>query len=80
MEMFSKIREHLELNNSLVCVLIDEIESLTHARSSCMNGAEPSDSIRVVNAILTQIDQIRKYVSFHKQCGYDLDISYVNPS
>ena len=62
MRMFSKIREHLEYGKSLVCVLIDEIESLTHARNSCMNGTEPSDSIRVVNAILTQLDQIRKLV------------------
>lgn len=61
MRMFKKIRDHLEYGKSLVCVLIDEIESLTHARNSCMTGAEPSDSIRVVNAILTQLDQIRKY-------------------
>ncbi|XP_065216144.1 pachytene checkpoint protein 2 homolog [Planococcus citri] len=61
MQMFSKIKEHLEYGESLVCVLIDEIESLTHARNACMNGAEPSDSIRVVNAILTQLDQIRRY-------------------
>lgn len=60
MRMFKKIKDHLEYGKSLVCVLIDEIESLTHARNSCMTGAEPSDSIRVVNAILTQLDQIRK--------------------
>ena len=26
-----------------------------------MKGTEPSDAIRVVNALLTQIDQIKKY-------------------
>ncbi|KAK7584322.1 hypothetical protein V9T40_005285 [Parthenolecanium corni] len=61
MKMFAKIKEHLEYGESLVCVLIDEIESLTRARNSCVSGGEPSDSIRVVNAILTQLDQIRKY-------------------
>ena len=42
---------------SLVCVLIDEVESLTAARKA--SGSEPSDAIRVVNALLTQLDQIK---------------------
>jgi SpoVK/Ycf46/Vps4 family AAA+-type ATPase len=29
--------------------------------NTAMSGTEPSDSIRVVNALLTQLDQIRKY-------------------
>lgn len=43
----------------LVCVLVDEVESLTAARKSSMEGNEPSDALRVVNALLTQIDQVR---------------------
>jgi len=43
-----------------VCVLIDEVESLTSARKSALNGNEPSDAIRVVNALLTQIDQLKE--------------------
>jgi len=35
------------------------VESLTAARKSALSGAEPSDSIRVVNALLTQIDQLK---------------------
>ena len=46
--------------DALVCVLIDEVESLTAARSGAASGAEPSDAIRVVNAVLTQIDQLRQ--------------------
>ena len=38
---------------------LDEVESLTAARKSTMSGAEPSDAIRVVNALLTQIDQLK---------------------
>ena len=34
---------------SLIFVLIDEVESLTAARSCALSGSEPSDSIRVVN-------------------------------
>nr|XP_022920998.1 pachytene checkpoint protein 2 homolog isoform X2 [Onthophagus taurus] len=60
-KMFTRIKEVVEDNKTLVCVLFDEIESLAHAREQCMSGNEPSDSIRVVNAILTQIDQIRRY-------------------
>ena len=38
-----------------------QVESLTSARKSAMSGSEPSDAIRVVNALLTQIDQIKRY-------------------
>ncbi|EFA08556.1 Pachytene checkpoint protein 2 homolog-like Protein [Tribolium castaneum] len=60
-KMFTKIIEIVENSNLLVCVLIDEIESLAHARNQCISGNEPSDSIRVVNAVLTQIDRIKRY-------------------
>lgn len=45
----------------LCCVVIDEVESLTAARSAASSGNEPSDAIRVVNALLTQLDQLRRY-------------------
>ncbi|XP_033337754.2 pachytene checkpoint 2 protein [Megalopta genalis] len=61
MKLFNKIRSMLENSDTLVCILIDEVESLAHARKSCSNGVEPTDSIRVVNALLTQLDQIKKY-------------------
>ncbi|GFG40041.1 hypothetical protein Cfor_10534 [Coptotermes formosanus] len=61
LKMFTKIQEYIEDPQALVCVLIDEVESLTHARQSALAGTEPSDSLRVVNALLTQIDQIRRY-------------------
>lgn len=60
-KMFSSIKEIIENENILVCVLIDEVESLAHAREQCLSGVEPSDAIRVVNAVLTQIDQIKRY-------------------
>lgn len=59
--MFRKIQELIDDPDVLVCVLIDEVESLTAARKSAMSGSEPSDAIRVVNALLTQLDQIRRY-------------------
>ena len=38
-----------------------QVESLTSARKSAMSGNEPSDAIRVVNALLTQLDAIKSY-------------------
>lgn len=61
MKLFNEIKRLLENSQALVCILIDEIESLAHARKSCNNGTEPTDAIRVVNALLTQLDQIKRY-------------------
>lgn len=61
MKMFQRIQELIDDPEALVFVLIDEVESLTAARTAAMSGSEPSDAIRVVNALLTQIDQIKKY-------------------
>jgi len=56
-KMFTEIKRLMENPRSLVCVLIDEVESLTAARKA--SGSEPSDAIRVVNALLTQLDSIK---------------------
>lgn len=39
-KMFNKITEILENKDLLVCVLIDEVESLAHARTQCASGKE----------------------------------------
>ncbi|KAL6583738.1 nucleolar component of the pachytene checkpoint [Orobanche minor] len=58
-KLFSKIQEMVEDENNLVFVLIDEVESLAAARKAALSGSEPSDSIRVVNALLTQMDKLK---------------------
>ncbi|KAI3897892.1 hypothetical protein MKW92_011589 [Papaver armeniacum] len=58
-KLFQKIQEMVEEDNSLVFVLIDEVESLAAARNAALSGSEPSDSIRVVNALLTQMDKLK---------------------
>lgn len=58
--MFNKIKEQLAFKESFVCVLIDEVESLARARDAVLAGTEPSDAIRVVNALLTQIDIMKR--------------------
>jgi SpoVK/Ycf46/Vps4 family AAA+-type ATPase len=42
-------------------VSADEVESLTAARKSAVSGSEPSDAIRVVNALLTQLDALKRH-------------------
>lgn len=39
----------------------DEVESLTVARSGALTGNEPSDALRVVNALLTQLDKLKTH-------------------
>lgn len=58
-KLFGKIQELLDDEGSLVFVLIDEVESLAAARKAAAAGAEPSDAIRVVNALLTQVDGLK---------------------
>ncbi|KAJ3376576.1 Pachytene checkpoint protein 2, partial [Lobulomyces angularis] len=58
-KLFSDINQFLDDESTFICLLIDEVESLTSARKQCLNGMEPSDSIRVVNALLTQLDQLK---------------------
>uniref|UniRef100_M4B697 AAA+ ATPase domain-containing protein n=1 Tax=Hyaloperonospora arabidopsidis (strain Emoy2) TaxID=559515 RepID=M4B697_HYAAE len=60
-KLFQQIQELAEDEKSLVCVLIDEVESLTAARKSAVSGSEPSDAIRVVNALLTQLDSLKRH-------------------
>ena len=66
MKMFARIQELVEDPDCLVIVLIDEVESLARARQSASSSNEPSDSVRVVNALLTQIDQIKRYLSISR--------------
>ncbi|KAF7776389.1 hypothetical protein Agabi119p4_4782 [Agaricus bisporus var. burnettii] len=57
--LFNSINELIEEEDAFVVVLIDEVESLTAARAGAMAGTEPSDGLRVVNALLTQLDKLK---------------------
>ena len=72
-QLFNYIGECADDEDCFVCVLMDEVESLTVARRA--RDAEPSDAIRVrddhapkgeadpakvVNAVLTHIDQLKR--------------------
>jgi len=44
----------------LVCVLIDEVESLASSRSQ-QQGGDPSDAMRAVNSLLTSLDRLKSF-------------------
>ncbi|KAG8969984.1 hypothetical protein FRC03_012437 [Tulasnella sp. 419] len=58
-KLFASVTEMIEEDGSFVVLLIDEVESLTAARAGAMAGTEPSDALRVVNALLTQLDKLK---------------------
>ena len=41
----------------VVLMCVDEVESLSISRKASLSGSEPSDGMRVVNALLTQVLQ-----------------------
>lgn len=59
--LFSMVRDMVEDDpHSLVCVLIDEVESLASSRSNA-GGGDPSDGMRAVNSLLTSLDRLRSF-------------------
>uniref|UniRef100_A0A7E4VST0 AAA domain-containing protein n=1 Tax=Panagrellus redivivus TaxID=6233 RepID=A0A7E4VST0_PANRE len=61
LKLFEQIEECANDPHQLVFVLIDEVESLTLGRTSSFKGNDPSDALRSVNAVLTQMDKIRRF-------------------
>ncbi|XP_063225964.1 pachytene checkpoint protein 2 homolog isoform X1 [Bacillus rossius redtenbacheri] len=59
-QVFTALEEKISAySDTFFCILMDEVESFTHVRQS--NSGDPSDAIRIVNAILNQIDSIKRY-------------------
>ena len=58
-KLFEQIQKIVDDDDNFVVILMDEVESLTASRKSVISGLEPSDALRVVNALLTQIDKYR---------------------
>lgn len=60
-KLFDRVHDYAQDTESFVTVMIDEVESLTAARAGAMNGSEPGDALRVVNALLTQLDKLKQF-------------------
>eukprot|EP00606_Chrysophyceae_sp_TOSAG23-5_P000284 GSChrysophyteH2.ASY1.ANO1.696.1 assembled CDS len=60
MKLFDHIAEIAEDKQTLVCVLVDEVESIATSRSYSSRSNEPGDAVRVVNSVLTSLDALRR--------------------
>ncbi|MCJ1481784.1 hypothetical protein MMC06_001943 [Schaereria dolodes] len=59
-KMFELVESILDAEeDTFICVLIDEVESLTSARDDSLGGNDPRDALRAVNALLTALDRLR---------------------
>jgi len=58
--MFIVIKEYIEDPHALVCVLIGEVESFSHAQQSTLTDTLPTNSVRVVNILSAKIEQFRR--------------------
>ncbi|BEJ12471.1 hypothetical protein CspHIS471_0209310 [Cutaneotrichosporon sp. HIS471] len=60
-KVFDQVQFYLSDPGCLVVVMIDEVESIATSRAAAMKGTEPGDAVRVVNAILTQLDRLKSH-------------------
>lgn len=60
MNLFDQISEIAEDDECFVCILIDEVESIASARNASARSNEPGDAVRVVNAVLTSLDSLKR--------------------
>jgi SpoVK/Ycf46/Vps4 family AAA+-type ATPase len=66
-KIFEEIEDLVdEDEDTFVCVLIDEIESLTSSRQSAASGSEPGDSMRVgrTSRLRSSLRSILTYLSY----------------
>lgn len=72
----SMLDEH---ENTLICVFIDEIESLAGKRQHSGSSNEPQDSLRAVNALLISLDRLGRRPNVLVFCTTNL-IQAVDPA
>ncbi|RAL12044.1 putative pachytene checkpoint component Pch2 [Aspergillus homomorphus CBS 101889] len=72
-QMFERIDVLLEEEDeTLVCVFIDEIETLAARRDRALSNNEPFDAIRAVNALLTGLDKVKAHSNVVVVCTSNL--------
>ncbi|TLD39454.1 pachytene checkpoint component Pch2 [Venturia nashicola] len=58
-KLFSQIHSIADDPTKLVCVLIDEVETLAGSREKAVSGNEVGDALRATNQLLTALDRLR---------------------
>lgn len=52
----------------------DEVESISSNRSSSMSSNEPGDAVRVVNAVLTSLDALKRRPNVLVLCTSNMQV------
>lgn len=75
--MFEKVLKMAHDDEELVCVLIDEIESIAASRQASTKNGECTDTVRATNQLLTALDRIRSKPNIVVFCTSNLAESIV---
>ena len=70
--MFERILTLSRNKDSLICVIIDEVESIAGSREQLSESGECHDSIRATNQLLTALDRIRDQANIIVFCTSNL--------
>ncbi|EON64972.1 hypothetical protein W97_04207 [Coniosporium apollinis CBS 100218] len=58
-KLFDSVHAMADDETTLICVLIDEVETLTGSREKSATGNECGDALRATNQLLTALDRLR---------------------
>lgn len=78
-KMFDSIHTMADEETTLVCVLIDEVETLASSREKAASGNECGDAIRATNQVLTALDRLRHRPNVLVLCTSNL-ITTIDPA
>ncbi|EEQ32677.1 thyroid hormone receptor interactor 13 [Microsporum canis CBS 113480] len=72
-KMFDIVEGMLEDEpDTLVCVFIDEVETMTAQREQTLSGNDPLDAMRAVNSLLMALDRLRHHPNVVVLCTSNL--------
>lgn len=70
--LFGKIHSMAQSSTTLVCVVMDEVETIAGSREKANAGGECSDSMRATNQLLTALDRLRALPNIIVLCTSNL--------
>lgn len=77
--MFERIFEMAQCKTSLVCIVMDEVETIAGSRTKSTSGGECSDGLRATNQLLTALDRLRDLPNVIVLCTSNL-IEAIDPA
>ncbi|KAK5164019.1 uncharacterized protein LTR77_010110 [Saxophila tyrrhenica] len=69
---FERIHSMAQSRSTLVCVVIDEVETIASLRSKSTSGSECNDGLRATNQLLTSLDRLRNLPNIIVICTSNL--------